>query len=87
MLIIPSWAIGTAIIIVVYAVAKIVVRRVVGPESRGGAQSPGDQEVSRLSQGVEEVQRRLGELEERMDFAERLLAKERGAERLAPPHG
>ncbi len=35
---------------------------------------------------LEDVQRRLGELEERVDFAERLLAKQRDAERLAPPH-
>jgi len=33
------------------------------------------------------VQHRLGELEERVDFAERLLAKERVADRLGPPHG
>jgi len=39
---------------------------------------------SRLSE-LEDVQRRLGELEERVDFAERLLAKQRDAERLAPP--
>ena len=35
---------------------------------------------------VEELQRRMGELEERLDFAERVLAKQREAERLAPPH-
>jgi len=34
---------------------------------------------------VEEMQRRLGEVEERLDFAERLLAKQREGERLAPP--
>jgi len=33
---------------------------------------------------LEEVKRRLGELEERVDFAERLLAKQREAERLGP---
>src|SRR5438093_6639666 len=40
-------------------------------------------EVARLTQALDDVQRRLGELEERMDFAERLLAKERVAERQA----
>jgi hypothetical protein len=39
---------------------------------------------SRLAE-LEDVQRRLGELEERVDFAERLLAKQRDADRLAPP--
>jgi ubiquinone biosynthesis protein UbiJ len=34
---------------------------------------------------VADVQTRLGELEERVDFAERLLAQQREAERLAPP--
>ena len=34
---------------------------------------------------LEDVQRRLGDLEERVDFAERLLAKQRDGERLAPP--
>ncbi len=40
---------------------------------------------SRLAE-LEDVQRRLGELEERMDFAERLLTKQREGERLAPPN-
>ena len=39
---------------------------------------------SRLGE-LEDVQRRLGELEERVDFAERLLTKQREAERLVPP--
>ncbi|PYO65842.1 MAG: hypothetical protein DMD69_16085 [Gemmatimonadetes bacterium] len=39
---------------------------------------------SRLGE-LEDVQRRLGELEERVDFAERLLTKQRDGERLAPP--
>lgn len=35
--------------------------------------------------GGAETERRVGELEERVDFTERLLAKQRDAERLAPP--
>ncbi|HEX4599841.1 MAG TPA: hypothetical protein VH116_00500 [Gemmatimonadales bacterium] len=34
---------------------------------------------------LEDVQRRLAEVEERLDFAERLLAQQREAERIAPP--
>ena len=34
---------------------------------------------------VDELKRRLTEVEERLDFTERLLAKERAPERLAPP--
>jgi hypothetical protein len=36
---------------------------------------------------LQEVRRELAELVERMDFMERLLAKSRDAERLAPPRG
>jgi len=34
---------------------------------------------------VEDAQRRLAEVEERLDFAERMLAQQRGAERLPSP--
>jgi len=86
-LMIPSWAIGFAFIIAVVAAAQVVVRRLVGTANRGAWQNPTEPEVARLTQALDDVQRRLGELEERMDFAERLLAKERVAERLGPPHG
>ena len=36
-------------------------------------------------QELQQVRRDVAELEERVDFAERLLAKQREAERLAPP--
>jgi len=42
-----------------------------------------DDVQSRLAE-LDEVKHRLGELEERVDFAERLLAKQRDAERLGP---
>ena len=87
MLIIPSWAIGMAFLIVVTAAAQIVVRRLVGRANRSAGQNPTEPDVARLTQALDHVQHRLGELEERMDFAERLLAKERVAERLGPPDG
>jgi len=34
---------------------------------------------------LDDLQRRVAELEERVDFAERLLAKQREGERLAKP--
>ncbi len=34
---------------------------------------------------VDDLKRRLSEVEERLDFAERLLARERDPDRLAPP--
>ncbi len=87
-LIIPGWAIGTAFIVVVVAAAQIVTRRLLGGRAyRSAGQSSPEPDLAHLTQVLDDVQRRLGELEERMDFAERLLAKERGAERLGPPHG
>lgn len=86
MLIIPSWAIGVGFIVIVVATAQVVVRRLVGRTSRGG-QNPAESEVASLTQALDHVQHRLAELEERVDFAERLLAKERAGERIAPPHG
>jgi len=78
--VIPSWAIGTAFVICVVACAQVVVRRLIGSTDKRAGQNP-------TEQALEDMQRRLAELEERMDFAERLLAKERTAERLSPPHG
>jgi len=86
-LIIPSWAIGIAFVIVVVAAAQVVVRRLVGRANRSAGQNPTEPDVARLTQALDDVQHRLGELEERMDFAERMLAKERVADRLGPPHG
>ena len=53
-------------------------------------QEPGIREELRamrdeVAQDFQQVQRELGELSERVDFTERLLAKQRDAERLAPP--
>ncbi|HVH66961.1 MAG TPA: hypothetical protein VM716_03760 [Gemmatimonadales bacterium] len=50
----------------------------------GGAGAVGGDTQARLDE-LEDVQRRLSDLEERMDFAERMLAKQRDAERIAPP--
>ena len=45
----------------------------------------GTAESERLAAEVDELRHRLAEVEERLDFTERLLAKERQADRLAPP--
>jgi hypothetical protein len=42
-------------------------------------------ESERLLAEVDELRRRLSEVEERLDFTERLLARERDPDRLAPP--
>ncbi|HMA45356.1 MAG TPA: hypothetical protein VKO86_15130 [Gemmatimonadales bacterium] len=84
MWIIPSWAIGVGVLIIVVGATQVVVRRLLGRVGWSPAEHPSEPDLSRLTQVLEDVQRRLGEIEERMDFAERLLAKERDPERLAP---
>ena len=42
-------------------------------------------EAQRVLAEVDDLKRRLAEAEERLDFTERLLAKDRDAQRLAPP--
>jgi hypothetical protein len=51
--------------------------------AKHGAVLPGD--TARVLDEVDELKRRLAEVEERLDFAERLLAKERVTDRLGPP--
>ncbi len=87
MWIIPSWAIGVGFLIVVVGATQVVVRRLLGRVGWSRAENPAEPDLSRITPVLDDLQRRLGEIEERMDFAERLLAKERGSERLAPPRG
>jgi len=87
---IPAWAIGVGIIILASSIGKAIMAMGGVPPKRhkgGGAVEGGatDAELTRQAEALEDAQRRLGELEERMDFAERLLAKQRDGERLAPP--
>jgi hypothetical protein len=74
---IPSWAIGTAFVVCVVACAQVLVRRLIGSTDKNARRTATEPDVARLTQGLDDMQRRLGEIEERMDFAERLLSKER----------
>jgi hypothetical protein len=81
---------GTLFLLAISPVGKAIAERI---RRSGGAALPEDvrAELDALrSEVVGEVQRlrtEVSELSERMDFAERLLAKQRDAERLAPPGG
>jgi len=79
---IPEWAIGGAVIIFAVALAQIVVTKL-----RASVRTPpaSDNETGELRQALDAMQNRLGELEERVDFTERLLAKHREADRIEPP--
>ena len=82
---IPQWAIGVGVIIFAYAVAQIVVVKM-----RASVRVPpppaSDREIGELRQAFDAMQNRLGELEERLDFTERLLTRQHEADRLEPPH-
>jgi hypothetical protein len=79
---IPGWAIGGVVIIFAVALAQIVVVKL-----RASVRTlpPSDGETGELRQALNALQNRLGELEERVDFTERLLAQNREADRLKPP--
>ncbi len=70
--IIPSWAIGAAIILIAIQVGRAISGKY--PRHRRG-QPESDGEIEDLRQRVDAMQHRVAELEERVDFAERLLAK------------
>ena len=83
-----GWAIGVGIIVIAVSLSKAVpalVRAFADRISaRNGAPAPGSV-PSASAAALDDLQRRVAELEERVDFAERLLAKQREAERLAKP--
>ncbi len=84
----PEWAVGVGAVLVLVTVLQVIYVRLVPPEYRrrrwkGEPLQASDDVLSRLAE-LEEVKQRLGELEERVDFAERLLAKQREAGRLGP---
>jgi uncharacterized protein YlxW (UPF0749 family) len=76
---IPSWAIGAAVILIAIQVGRAISSKA-RQTARGSAAS--DTDVDELRQSLEATQHRVAELEERVDFAERLLAKQRESERL-----
>jgi hypothetical protein len=94
MLGIPQWAIGVAAIMAVIGVVQMVGARVAPPGyrrrswrdlgGRGGEPAVESEEMRAKLAELEELKHRLGELEERVDFTERLLARQREGERLKP---
>ena len=84
----PEWAVGVGAVLVLVTVLQVIYVRLMPPEYRrrrlkGEPVQASDDMQSRLAE-LDEVKQRLSELEERVDFAERLLAKQREAERLGP---
>ena len=97
---IPEWAVGVAFIMLAISIGKALAGRLGPPDRQGGPRGRRDlaRAVEELQKRVggnddartrldalEDVQRRLADVEERLDFAERMLAKQRDAERIVPP--
>ena len=82
----PTAAFASIIILLFGGV--VVLRYLPHPRSREGEQ-PDSETIEDLQARVahlEQLQERVSELEERLDFAERLVAKQRDGERLGLPH-
>jgi len=94
---IPVWAVGVGFIVLTVAVAQVVARRLIPADQlrhadRLGGRRGAKREVAEALEEVEarlgeldDLRKRLGEVEERLDFAERLLTKQRETERIVPP--
>ena len=96
---IPEWAVGVGFIMLAISIAKAVAGRIGPPDRQGGPRGRrdlaraveelqkrvGSDDVQTRLDALEDMQRRLADVEERLDFAERMLAKQREAERIAPP--
>jgi hypothetical protein len=82
MLEVPGWGIGVGIIILAMSLGRVL--GALGP-TRTVARSGPETDIASVREALADVQRRLGEVEERLDFAERLLAKPRDPERGGPP--
>ena len=95
--VIPSWAIGIALVVFISAMVRAVGRGGGSREKFSKFRGSEDHErriadledshrqLAAGSGDTAELERRLAELEERLDFAERMLAKKNDAERLGPP--
>ena len=98
---IPEWAVGVGFIMLAISIAKAVAGRIAPADRLGRPRGSrrdlaqavedlqkrvgGSEDVQTRLDALEDVQRRLADVEERLDFAERVLAKQRDAERIVPP--
>lgn len=78
---------GTLFLLAISPVGKAVAERIRGPASRGIPEEERaelEQLRSELLGEMQQLRTEVGELSERMDFAERLLAKQREGQRIGP---
>ena len=63
-------------------VAAAIAKRIAGEHRRP---APDPEERDAMADELQQLRREIAELHERVDFAERLLVKQREPDRLAPP--
>jgi len=80
----PAWAFGVAFIILAISLRKALPRLLHSIADRQSGAGPRPAQPRASEEALEELRRRVSELEERVDFAERLLSQQRDLERLAP---
>lgn len=78
----PAWAFGVAFIILAVSLRHALPRLLHSIADKQSAHAPRGSGATDAA--LEDLRRRVGELEERVDFAERLLTEQR-KESLAPP--
>jgi len=81
---------GGAILFSITPIGKAIAARILGKKSVTGVDEETADEVRELRREVDELrhfEQQVSELGERVDFLERLVAKQREPERLAPPGG
>ena len=85
----PEWAWGVAVICVAFFGGVGILTRIadMGKKTKRLPDDVTERlgELDARLEALEQSQRRVAELEERVDFAERLLARQNEAERLEPP--
>jgi hypothetical protein len=75
--------IGTAFTgLIVFSFTRL--GRALATRLEGGASRAPEERIARLEAGLDQTRRELLETQERLDFAERLLAREQEAHRLPP---
>jgi hypothetical protein len=90
---IPEWAIGVGFILLIVSLGKALTGRTSGGlrHLRRASLRGLEPDLEEIEQGQRrlgeggDLQGRLSEVEERLDFVERMLAKQRDAERVTPP--
>ena len=84
----PEWAVGVGAVLILVTALQVIYVRLMPPEHRRrrwkGEPLQAPEDLQRRLAELDDVKQRLAELEERVDFAERLLAKQREAGRLGP---